>query len=144
MATSMIDKLHDQLEPSISRRELLKLGAVSCGALFVGCQSEHQAPMPFEMEIGDAEVLKDGLTVFPIYQIGVIRREGRLWGVRLVCTHQRCSLVTAPGEELHCPCHGSRFNYEGAVLQGPAEDPLPLYPVAVNERGKIVVTRERR
>ena len=140
----MIDKVKQQLEPSISRRELLRMGAVSCGALLVGCQSEHGSPIPFEMEIGDAHTLSDGLTLFPVHQIGVIKRNNQLWGVRLVCTHQRCSLVAAAADELHCPCHGSRFSYEGAVLQGPAEVPLPLYPVVINERGKIVVTRERR
>jgi Rieske Fe-S protein len=41
-----------------------------------------------------------------------------------VCTHQGC-VVGAAGAELHCPCHGSKFDaFTGKVLQGPAVQPL--------------------
>jgi glycine/D-amino acid oxidase-like deaminating enzyme/nitrite reductase/ring-hydroxylating ferredoxin subunit len=71
---------------------------------------------------GEARVLRDGLK-----QTGVYRDEqGELHGVSMRCTHLGC-LVRFNGAESSwdCPCHGSRFDVDGAVLEGPAVKPLP-------------------
>ncbi len=49
-----------------------------------------------------------------------------------VCTHSGC-LVNAPAAngDVLCACHGSRFDGNGAVLQGPAQLPLEHYAVTV-------------
>lgn len=48
-----------------------------------------------------------------------------------ICTHEGCTVAPA-GNELHCPCHGSRYNAStGAVLQGPAPRALAQVPVHV-------------
>ena len=51
-----------------------------------------------------------------------------------LCTHEACDLAysTLDGEEIECDCHGSVFNVvSGAVLVGPATEPLPTYAVRV-------------
>jgi len=48
-----------------------------------------------------------------------------------ICTHQGCTVRPA-GAELDCPCHGSVFDLKGAVLQGPAQRPLPAVRVAIS------------
>jgi Rieske Fe-S protein len=48
------------------------------------------------------------------------------------CTHQGCT-VGAPsstGATL-CPCHGARFDGNGAVTAGPARTPLPHFALTV-------------
>ncbi len=58
------------------------------------------------------------------------------------CTHLGCPVVLADdGQSLTCPCHGSRYSLEGAVLHGPAGDPLPRMPFSIAEDGSHVVER---
>lgn len=50
------------------------------------------------------------------------------------CTHEECPLSEADldGEQITCYCHGSVFNVRtGEVLEGPAEEPLTVYPARV-------------
>jgi cytochrome b6-f complex iron-sulfur subunit len=43
------------------------------------------------------------------------------------CTHQRCEITAYSGQEFVCPCHGSRFDASGRVVQGPAPASLPVF-----------------
>lgn len=78
----------------------------------------------------------DALEDVPPGEGTVIRREGKpiavykdadgtCRGLSAVCTHLAC-IVHWNGAEKSwdCPCHGSRFDLEGRVLQGPAVEPL--------------------
>ncbi|NWF89599.1 MAG: ubiquinol-cytochrome c reductase iron-sulfur subunit [Ignavibacteriaceae bacterium] len=40
------------------------------------------------------------------------------------CSHLGCTIKNNIGDELICPCHGSRFDIIGNVLNGPAQKPL--------------------
>lgn len=58
--------------------------------------------------------------------------EGTITALTAICTHQGCTV--APGDgELACPCHGSRFSLDGAVLNGPADEPLAAVDVHVED-----------
>jgi glycine/D-amino acid oxidase-like deaminating enzyme/nitrite reductase/ring-hydroxylating ferredoxin subunit len=52
-------------------------------------------------------------------------REGALQAVSAVCTHLGCIVSWNDAEHSwDCPCHGSRFSPAGALLHGPATNPL--------------------
>jgi nitrite reductase/ring-hydroxylating ferredoxin subunit len=72
-------------------------------------------------------------------QVRDYRREGNLflmadaggiYALTSICTHRGCS-VRWRGEGFVCPCHGSAYDRQGAVTQGPAR--LPLRHLAVRE-----------
>jgi Rieske Fe-S protein len=47
-----------------------------------------------------------------------------------VCTHEGCIVSRVDRPVFVCPCHGSRYDHTGAVLQGPAPAALPRYDTA--------------
>ncbi|MGW1884544.1 Rieske 2Fe-2S domain-containing protein [Streptomyces sp. NPDC001970] len=54
---------------------------------------------------------------------------GTLHRVSARCTHLGCIVHFDEAERAReCPCHGSRFDVDGAVLQGPAVRPLERPP----------------
>ncbi|HOF99919.1 MAG TPA: FAD-dependent oxidoreductase [Clostridia bacterium] len=81
------------------------------------------APLPddVELEKGEARVVEiDG------HRAGAYRdRDGAVHVVDTTCTHLGCELNWNSAEKTwDCPCHGSRFTYEGEVVEGPANNPL--------------------
>ncbi|MBA4141989.1 MAG: FAD-dependent oxidoreductase [Nitrosospira sp.] len=51
--------------------------------------------------------------------------DGKLFAVSPVCTHMKCRVHWNSMEtSWDCPCHGSRFAPDGAVIEGPATEPL--------------------
>lgn len=54
--------------------------------------------------------------------------ESSFKALSLVCTHQGCTVSwQASNNKFDCPCHGSQFDKDGKVLQGPATTSLPTY-----------------
>lgn len=52
-------------------------------------------------------------------------KDGNVYIVDTTCTHMGCEVEWNDGERSwDCPCHGSRFNIHGDVMEGPAEKPL--------------------
>lgn len=63
---------------------------------------------------------------------------GTFHAVSAICTHMGCKVkpsADAQGE-LHCLCHGSRFDQRGAVVQGMAPTALPAIALRI-EGGRI-------
>lgn len=59
-------------------------------------------------------------------KMGVYRDEdGELFAVPVKCPHLGCQLEWNPDEKSwDCPCHSSRFDYRGKLLEGPAQTDL--------------------
>ena len=69
-------------------------------------------------------------------KVGVYRDEqGQLHIVDITCTHLGCELVWNEAEKTwDCPCHGSRFTYDGDNVEGPAFIPLKHLGEGKNEK----------
>jgi Rieske Fe-S protein len=77
----------------------------------------ERPPEDSEINEGQAQILKiEG------ERIGAYRDEqGAMHMVDTTCTHLGCELQWNDGEtSWDCPCHGSRFSYEGDIIEGPA------------------------
>ena len=48
--------------------------------------------------------------------------------VEAVCTHEGCTINGEAGDIYVCPCHGSRYDRDGRVVNGPAKASLRQYP----------------
>lgn len=80
------------------------------------------SPAAVDLKRGEGEVLEaDGDPV------AVSRDEsGGYHAVSAVCTHQGCHVHWNEGERTwDCPCHGSRFDIDGNVIDTPAVEHLP-------------------
>ncbi|MCU4974397.1 FAD-dependent oxidoreductase [Halobacteria archaeon AArc-m2/3/4] len=71
---------------------------------------------------GEGTVVREGAS-----PIALARDDaGDLHATSAVCTHMGCLVEWNDAEcSWDCPCHGSRFSPDGAVLEGPAVEDLP-------------------
>jgi Rieske Fe-S protein len=79
-----------------------------------------------EIAPGQAKVISvDGA------RVAAYRDETRtLHAVSAVCTHMGCIIDwNATARTWDCPCHGSRFDYDGHVIHGPAQRNLDVKQV---------------
>lgn len=72
----------------------------------------------------------------------LIRHAGRITAVSDTCTHQEFAISLGdvlPDGTIQCAWHGARFDCaSGAVRQGPATEPLPVFSVRI-ENGMVLV-----
>ena len=62
---------------------------------------------------------------------------GDFKGFSSSCTHKGCAVSTVANGTIDCPCHGSKFNLDGTVANGPAT--RPLEPKSISVQGDSIV-----
>ncbi len=75
-------------------------------------------------------------------QLVAVHRDGSgtLHAVSARCTHMGCTVEWNAAERTwDCPCHGSRFDTDGGVLDGPATQPLEPVEVFADERARAQI-----
>jgi Rieske Fe-S protein len=94
-----------------------------------------------EISAGSGAVLRHGMTKLAVYRDA----QGAVHAHSAVCPHAGCIVHWNPTEKTwDCPCHGSRFDPQGQVVNGPANSPLP--PVQLDgpkDESRASATRER-
>lgn len=77
-----------------------------------------------DIPVGSGVIVEDIVVTQPT--AGVFR------AFSAVCTHAGCALADVSDGTINCPCHGSKFNLDGTVANGPAARPLEAKAVTVN------------
>jgi nitrite reductase/ring-hydroxylating ferredoxin subunit len=130
----------------LGRREVLVLAGASAGALAAlvvlpACGSPTGSPPTGPVSAGNVSSLPVG-SLHVMSNVIVARDSGGVYAMSAVCTHAGCLLddgAATISAGLSCPCHGSRFDGNGAVTAGPARASLQHYAVSVGSDGSIVV-----
>ena len=145
----MTDKTAEDILPS--RREFFLLGSGAVGlaaAGFVVSTFRFLVPTvlyepPARFTLGDPGGFPPGsVTFLEDRRLFLFNGPDGFFSVSSVCTHLGCNVKRAsPGFE--CPCHGSRFDENGRVVQGPAPTGLAWYALTLSPRGELIVDLER-
>jgi nitrite reductase/ring-hydroxylating ferredoxin subunit len=102
--------------------------------------SSERAPLD-ENEFRISEVPPG--SVLLMGDVAVFSVEGGFCATQARCTHRQGPLSegTLDGSTVTCPLHGAQFNvWTGAVLRGPAQEPLKTYRVTVEgDVGRVEV-----
>ena len=115
-----------RLHPLASARAVA-VHNLDVGLRFAGDRLLTARPPPApELAPGEA-----GLRELEGEKVAAYRDEhGRLQAVSGRCTHLGCLVAWNAAERTwDCPCHGSRYTYDGKVIQGPAVDDLAPKPL---------------
>ena len=106
----------------------------------VACSGNSSAPAQFaDVPAGNVSATTVGqLVVVPNAPAILARDDQGLYAMTITCTHEGCD-VGPMGTTLFCACHGSRFDSNGKVLQGPAGSPLVHFSVTLDAKGDITV-----
>jgi len=76
-----------------------------------------------EVPVGSGVILDEIVVTQPT--AGVFK------GFSAICTHQGCTVNKVADGTIDCPCHGSKYNLDGTVANGPAQKPLEAKALTV-------------
>lgn len=81
------------------------------------------------VELSSIKNNEAGIVTLDGKKCGAFRDEsGKLHLVSAECSHLKCMVLWNNDEKSwDCPCHGSRFTYDGKVMNGPANFDLPAF-----------------
>ncbi len=133
-----------------SRRDFLKLSnqallgisaALGLGGLLRYLNYQPPAPPPQRYPAGNQKDFLPGDRLhLPEIPALLIHTPDGFIALSLVCPHLGC-VVEEEGQEILCPCHGSRYSLTGDLLQGPSTQSLPRLPVEMDSQGNLFILK---
>jgi glycine/D-amino acid oxidase-like deaminating enzyme/nitrite reductase/ring-hydroxylating ferredoxin subunit len=113
--------LYDSKRINLSSAKALVMENADVARHFLLDRVTRPQRSPSDLGNGEGGVFKRGLGAVAAYR----DEAGVLHAHSAVCTHLNCIVQYNDAEKsFDCPCHGSRFGYDGRVIQGPAVTPL--------------------
>lgn len=145
---------------SASRRSFLKAMlasgiVIAIAAAFSGLAQSRQSipssPPPLQPlppgAVANTSQVQPGSPAYFEYPTGypnilLKKNDGSFVALSLLCTHVCCQVnYDSSMDQLYCPCHGSLFDSNGNVLNGPALVPLPTVEVTIDQAGNVFPQR---
>lgn len=75
-------------------------------------------------QVGGFKTFKVNSTQIIVFRTG----QTTFKAISMICTHQGCTTNWVNTvQQFQCPCHGSKYDKDGKVIQGPATQNLPAY-----------------
>jgi cytochrome b6-f complex iron-sulfur subunit len=85
----------------------------------------------------------DTVTFIEEVRLFIVRKGNTYRAVSAICPHLGCTVNFVPGKlPFVCPCHGSHFNSNGAVVSGPSPRGLTWYAVNLSKDGRLVINMD--
>lgn len=108
-----------RITPILSSKEFLPTGAVIASGFAKRIKPIYDEL--FDVKMGEGKIVN-----YNGRRIGVYREDnGDYFCINPVCTHMKCAVSFNGAEKTwDCQCHGSRFDVNGKILEGPAVYPL--------------------
>ncbi|RJL36147.1 Rieske (2Fe-2S) protein [Bailinhaonella thermotolerans] len=134
--------------PAPSRRTVLGVAGVACGAVLTGCSQgepggggEVPAAIKGKVIAQKGDIPVGGGKVITKYKVVITQpTQGVFKAFSARCPHKGCNVGRVTDGVIICPCHGSEFAVDsGAAKKGPAEGPLREYKVELQGDGIAVV-----
>lgn len=144
----------DLEQSPVSRRSVLLGAGMAAVAATAACSTYGDEPASGQTSAAEdagtgaaagqplaavADIPVGGGRIFPDQKVVVTQpAAGEVLAFSAICTHQGCTVAAVQDGTINCPCHGSRFNLDGTVANGPAARPLESRAVTV-ENGEITL-----
>jgi Rieske Fe-S protein len=119
MGTHRWEKIFDPKRVTLHGSELLEMAKENADVAlqYADYLTPGQVSDPKSIPLGEGRVLRRGAAKVAVYKDPA----GVLHECSAVCTHMKCIVDWNTAEKSwDCPCHGSRFDRFGKVVNGPA------------------------
>jgi cytochrome b6-f complex iron-sulfur subunit len=114
-------------------------GSSSDGGVDAPAQSGGVCPTTGALDVGMPSTFMLNMPVyFSMGFVFVVRDANGLYALTARCPHQGFT-TNVQGNNFVCPRHGSLFSFDGAVLTGPATQPLVHYAMCTLANGHVGV-----
>lgn len=136
----------------ISRRDFLSVAAllsilgamvaaIRLGLRFLSPAISSRTTSVFRVGMPDDYPL-GGRRLLQRERLLIAREASGFRALSAVCSHLSCT-VTLMEWGFNCPCHGSKFDWDGLKFAGPAPRPLDCFELSLAADGQLVVDTRR-
>ena len=133
--------LYDPARKNLRAAKEFAAENLNVAAQYADWVTPGEAESEAEVAPGTGVVVRRGLQKIAVHRDD----EGHIYERSAVCTHLGCIVAWNNAEKSwDCPCHGSRFSPQGAVLNGPANAPLAEVQLAEDAPASTPPPQRRR